>query len=139
LAKAQHTWNFISAGHGWQDINQSGASFSALSNEQKQWAIANYLLLKNNASWLYLCGPQEYGTLLMTPEYAAEIGSPTDTYHQSQGVYIRTFTNGLALVNPSGTGSYSVTLSGLYRDLYGHSLSGQVTLPPASAQVLLRA
>lgn len=139
LAKAQHTWNFISAGHGWQDINQFGASFSALSNEQKQWAIANYLLLKNNASWLYLCGPQEYGTLLMTPEYAAEIGSPTDTYHQSQGVYIRTFTNGLALVNPSGTGSYSVTLSGLYRDLYGHSLSGQVTLPPASAQVLLRA
>jgi hypothetical protein len=138
VAKAQHTWNFISAGHGWQDINQFGASLSALTIAQKQWAIANYLLLKNNASWIYICGPQEYGTLLMIPEYAAQIGSPTDTYHQDQGVYMRHFTNGLALVNPSGTTSYSVTLSGAYHDLYGHSLSGQVTLPPASGQVLLR-
>jgi hypothetical protein len=138
VAKAQHTWNYISAGHGWQDINQFGDSFGALTNAQKQWALANYLLLKNNASWIYICGPQEYGTLLMTPEYAAQIGSPTDTFHQSQGVYMRHFTNGLALVNPSGSASYSVTLSGVYHDLYGHALSGQVSLPPAAGQVLLR-
>jgi hypothetical protein len=138
VAKAQHTWKFISSGHGWQDINQFGVSLSALTTAQKQWAVANYLLLKNNASWIYICGPQEYGTLLMIPEYAAQIGSPTDAYHQSQGVYMRHFTNGLALVNPSETTSYSVSLTGAYRDLYGHTLSGQVTLPPASGQVLLR-
>jgi hypothetical protein len=138
-AKAQHTWSFISAGHGWQDINQFGVALSALSNVEKQWALANYLLLKNNASWIYICGPQEYGTLLMVPEYAAQIGSPTDTYHQSQGVYVRHFTHGLALVNPSATTSYTVTLSGAYHDLYGNSLNGQVTLPPASGQALLSA
>jgi hypothetical protein len=137
VAKAQHTWAFISAGHGWQDINEFGSSFSALTSAQKQWAIANYLLLKNNASWIYICGYQEYGSLLMTPEYTAPIGSPTDTYHQSQNVYVRDFTNGLALVNPSATTSYSVTLSGAYQDLYGHSVGTQVTLPPASGLVLL--
>ncbi len=68
------------AGHGWQDINQFGSSFSTLTNAQKQWAIANYLLLKNNASWMYICGSQEYGTLLLTPEYNAPIGSPTAAY-----------------------------------------------------------
>ncbi len=137
VAKAQHTWKFVSAGHGWQDINQYGNSLSTLTTAQKQWAIANYLLLKNNASWIYICGPQEYGTLLMVPEYAAQIGSPTDIYYQSQAVYMRDFTHGLALVNPSGTTSYTVTLSGIHHDLYGHSVSGQVTLPPASGLVLL--
>lgn len=137
VAKAQHTWNFIRAGHGWQDINQFGSSFSTLSNAQKQWAIANYLLLKNSASWLYVCGPQEYGTLLMTPEYNAPIGSPTDTYYQSQHVYMRDFTNGLALVNPSANASYTVTLSGTHHDLYGHAVGNQVTMPPASGLALL--
>jgi hypothetical protein len=137
VAKAQHTWRFISAGHGWQDINQFGASFSTLTNAQKQWAIANYLLLKNNASWIYICGPQEYGAMLMTPEYGAQIGSPTDAYYQSQSVYMRDFTNGLALVNPSASASYTVTLSGAHHDLYGNAVGNQVTLAPASGMVLL--
>lgn len=137
VAKAQHTWSFINAGHGWQDINQFGNSFSSLSNAQKQWAIANYLLLKNNASWIFICGPQEYGSLLMTPEYGAQIGRPTDAYHQSQSVYLRDFTNGLALVNPSASTSYTVTLSGTHHDLYGNPIGSQVTLPPASGLVLL--
>lgn len=137
VAKAQHTWSFISAGHGWQDMNQFGNSFGSLTTAQKQWAIANYLLLKNSASWIYICGPQEYGTLLMTPEYNAPVGSPTDTYYQSQSVYMRDFTNGLALVNPSASSSYTVTLSGTHHDLYGNAVGTQVTLPPASGLVLL--
>ncbi|HEX9412142.1 MAG TPA: hypothetical protein VF916_01435 [Ktedonobacterales bacterium] len=137
VAKAQHTWSFLSAGHGWQDINQFGSPFSSLTTAQKQWAIANYLLLKNNASWIYICGPQEYGTLLMTPEYGAQIGSPTGAYYQSQSVYMRNFTNGVALVNPSASTSYTVTLAGSHHDLYGHAVGSQVTLPPASGLVLL--
>jgi hypothetical protein len=137
VAKAQHTWSFVSAGHGWQDVNQFGSSFSSLSTAQKQWAIANYLLLKSNASWIFICGPQEYGSLLMTSEYNAKIGSPTDVYHQSQDVYIRDFTNGMALVNPSASSSYTVTLSGTHHDLYGNAVGPQVTLQPASGLVLL--
>jgi hypothetical protein len=137
VAKAGHTWNFIAAGHGWQDINQFGSSFSTLSKAQKQWAIANYLLLKNNASWIYICGYQEYGTLLLTPEYAAPIGSPTDTYFANQNVYRRDFTNGVVLVNPSSHGSVTVWLSGTYHDLYGQTIGSKLTLAPVSAIILL--
>lgn len=137
VAKAQHTWAFISSGHGWQDINRYSNSFSTLSTAQKQWAIANYLLLKNSASWIYIGGSEGYGSLNMVPEYTAQIGSPTDTYHQSQSVYVRNFTNGLALINPSSSTSYTVTLSGTHHDLYGNAVSTQVTLPPASGLVLL--
>ena len=137
LAKAQHTRSFINAGHGWQDINQFGSSFSALTIAQKQWAIANYLLLKNSASWIYICGPQEYGTLLMAPEYTAQIGSPTNAFYQSQGVYMRDFTNGKAIVNPSSNQSFTITLPvNTYKDLYGN-LINSITLPAISGIVLL--
>jgi hypothetical protein len=137
VAKARHMWNFIVSGHGWQDINQFGTPFKTLSNAQKQWAIANYLLLKNNASWIYICGYQEYGTLLLTPEYTAPIGSPTDTYYVNQNVYGRDFTNGVVLVNPSSHGSFTVSLSGTYHDLYGHIIGSKLTLAPVSAIILL--
>jgi len=138
VAKAQHTWNFINSGHAWEDVNQFGTSFSTLTTAQKQWAIANYLLLKNNESWIYMCGPQEYGTLLMAPEYTAQIGSPTNTYYASQNVYMRDFTNGMAIVNPSSTQSVTITLpANAYKDLSGNTVGTSVQLPAVSGLVLL--
>jgi hypothetical protein len=55
----------------------------------------------------------------------------------AQGVYLRPFTNGLAIVNPSASTTYQVTLSGSYQDLYGHAVGPTVALGPASGLVLL--
>ena len=131
----------VNAGHGWQDINQEPVSFANTTKAQRQWALGNYLLLKNNASWIYICGKQEYGTLLVAPEYAAaQVGTPTDTYYADQGVYRRDFSNGLVFVNPSSTNTYTVTIpANTYRDLYGNGQGPTITLPPASAITLLRA
>jgi hypothetical protein len=129
----------VNAGHAWQDINQEPVGFASTSQAQRQWALGNYLLLKNNASWIYICGEAQYGTLLIAPEYsAAQVGTPTDTYYANQGVYRRDFTNGLVFVNPSSTTSYTLTIPAYtYKNLYGNTQPATITLPPASAIVLV--
>jgi hypothetical protein len=137
LRKMQWIQQSLALGHGIISINQEPVNFSSLSVDQVQWALANYLLVKNNASMVYICGHQEYGSIYVRPEYSAQIGSPTGDMTATQNVYMRTFTNGLALVNPSSTASHTVTLSGAHHDLYGHAVGSQVTLPPATGLVLL--
>jgi hypothetical protein len=90
---------------------------------------------------MWICGPGQYGQLLIRPEYAtATVGTPTDDYYLNQNVYRRDFTTGLALVNPSSTASYTVSLppGPSWRDLYGNAQGPTVTLGPASALVLVR-
>src|SRR6266704_1245094 len=88
---------------GWYPNNQEPVPFANLTKSQVQLALANYLLIKNNASYLNISGYQEYGYLQSRPEYAAPIGSPTTSYYSSQNVYMRDFTNGLVMVNPSSS------------------------------------
>jgi hypothetical protein len=131
----------VNAGHGWQDINQEPVSFANTTAAQRQWALANYLLLKSNASWIYICGQGEYHSLLIAPEYAAaQVGTPTDSYYASQSVYRRDFTTGLTLVNPSASTTYTIAIpANTYRDLYGNIEGGSVTLGPESGIVLVDA
>jgi hypothetical protein len=137
--KAAAVASVVYAGHAWQDINQEPVSFANTTRAERQWALGNYLLLKNSTSWVYICGQREYGTLLIAPEYsAAQVGTPTDTYHANQGVYRRDFTNGLVFVNPSSSTSYTVTIPGTtYQDLYGNTQRSSITLPAGSAIVLV--
>jgi hypothetical protein len=67
------------------------------------------------------------------------VGTPTGDYYLNQGVYRRDFSTGLALVNPSSTAAYTVTLptGWSWRDLYGNTQSPTVTLGPASDMVLV--
>src|SRR6266581_3091724 len=116
---------------------QEPVSFANLTNDQVQWALANYLLIKNNTSYLSISGYQEYGYLLIRPEYAAPIGSPTNAYYALQNVYMRDFTGGLVIVNPSSSTQYTVSLpSGKYKDLYGNTIGTSYTLPVHSGVVL---
>src|SRR5579884_3760952 len=140
--KAQATAQFMAAGgRGWEDMNLEPSS--SITTAQRQWALANYLLLKNDHSWVYVCPVSDCydaSTPLEFPEYAAaQVGMATDTYYADQGVYRRDFTNGLVLVNPSSTTSYTVSLTSTYQDLYGTPQSGSVTLTPGSGVVLTQA
>jgi len=126
-------------GKGYLSDNQYPGSFSAVTTAQKQWALANYLLIKGSHSWIYICGRQQYGHMFTMPEYWAPIGAATDAMYRSQNVYMRDFTNGKAIVNPSTNVTYTVSLpANAYKDLYGHAV-GVVTLGPESGIVLLGA
>jgi hypothetical protein len=60
------------------------------------------------------------------------IGQPTGAYYQSQNVYMRDFTGGKVLSNPS-TNSYTVNLGQTYTDLAGNSVTSLVMNPHTGA------
>ncbi len=105
-----------------------------------QWNLAGYLLAKGDNTYFVWRGLQQTpNDVYNEPEYvtAQAIGSPTDPMYQSQNVYMRDFSNGLAIENPSGKSTYTVTFpAGKYHDLYGNAISSY-TMPPHSGLVLL--
>jgi hypothetical protein len=138
LSVMQGLQSYLAGKHAIDFINQEPVPFAQITKGQVQWALANYLLIKNNASYVYIAGYQEYGPLYIRPEYSTQIGSATGQMYQSQGVYMRDFTNGKAIVNPSSTQTFLITLpAGAYKDCYGKSVPS-VTLGIHSAIVLLK-
>ena len=76
---------------------------------------------------------------IWVPEYDAAVGSPVGEPSNSSGVWVRNYTNGLALVNADAATNRSATLPpGAYVDLYGAAASSPVSLAPASGLVLLK-
>jgi hypothetical protein len=108
-----------------------------------QWSLANYLLIKYSHTYFRWGGHTgQYGyPVVPQNEYQTvqAIGSPTDDFYASQHVYLRDFSNGLAVVNPSRTTSYTVSFPvGTYQDLYGNAIT-TVSMPAHSGLVLLLA
>jgi hypothetical protein len=69
---------------------------------------------------------------------------PISAMFQDQGVYWRLYSNGVVLVNPSASQSFTVNLHTVnvdataYTDLYGKVAGQSVSLPPHSGLVLLK-
>ncbi|HVM71215.1 MAG TPA: putative glycoside hydrolase [Anaerolineales bacterium] len=126
-------------GKGFVSINEMPEPFAQVSQAEMQWALANYLLVKGQHSYIAITGIQEYGHQLIAPEYSAAIGHPLGPMYQSQGVYMRDYSNGLAIVNPSSFGqTFNILLPGRkYQDLYGSKVN-LLTLAPQSGSVLLK-
>ena len=71
-------------------------------------------------------------------EYFAQVGHPRTAIYQDQNVYMRTYSTGLAIVNPSPDQAYTVTLpANTYKDLYGRAIT-TVTMQPYSGLVLVK-
>jgi hypothetical protein len=105
-----------------------------------QWAIATYLIARGDHTYLVWRGHRQTpGELYQEPEFAAAaVGAPTDTPYQSQGVWMRDYSNGLAIANPSAANAVTVSLPSVtYIDLYGNPAS-TTTLQPHSGLVLLK-
>lgn len=119
-----------------------GFSFSDLTQQQKQWTIANYLLVKGTHTYVYIARPtdsgEDYGYLNVIPEYSAKVGHAINSMYRSQGVYMRDYSNGKTIVNPSSALAVSITLPPhRYKDLYGNTINTLLTLNPHSGIVLL--
>jgi hypothetical protein len=112
-----------------------------ISEAERQWVIANYLLVKNDCTYMYMSGyngrAQDYGRLILFPEYAIAIGMATGPMTQQQGVFVRTFSTGLAIVNPTAKAANVTLPAGTYTTTGGQTEGPAVTLGPSSAIVLL--
>ncbi|HLX58925.1 MAG TPA: hypothetical protein VKR83_18040 [Ktedonobacteraceae bacterium] len=106
-----------------------------------QWILANYLLVKSHYTYCSFISSvlDRYIQLNVSlPEYFALVGYPLGAIYQSQNVYMRTYSTGMTIVNPSPGQAYSVTLpANTYKDLYGHAIT-TVTMQPYSGLVLVK-
>jgi hypothetical protein len=152
------------SGSAWQQevayleyLNSQGKAFlvngivnapddAAVSDDQINWVLANYLLIKGSASYTYIYAgdrqgftgsPSTYGTFYDRPQYHIQIGYPTSKRYAFAGAQLRSYSGGLVLVNPSSTNSVLVPLGQSYRDISGATVSGTAALPPTSGMVLL--
>jgi hypothetical protein len=81
-------------------------------------------------------GSGDYGSHTEFPEYGVAIGHPTRPVYQSQNVYFRDYSNGVVIVNPSATNSFTVNVGATYTDLGGKAVGPTILLAPTTAVVL---
>jgi len=108
------------------------------------WVIANYLLVKNRCTYMYMTGfnsdgSQDYGSLITFPEYSIQIGHPIRGMEKTQGVWGRAYSGGLALVNPYYATATVTMPAGLWVDVNGNPVGPTLTMTGQTGQVLLKA
>ncbi len=109
-----------------------------ISLPDRLWVIANYLLVKNNCTYMYISGSQDYGRLITFPEYSIAIGHARGAMTKTQGVWLREFSGGLSLVNPYLREKTVRLPAGNYSDVNGNAVGPTVPMPAQSGIVLLK-
>ncbi len=106
----------------------------------QQWlryAVASFLLGKNGAHTYFQFDAGD-PAFLSDPYLSAPVGAPTAPYFKdSTGVYVRTFQNGIVLVNPLAD-QKTVKLDAPYRTLANVVVEESVTMGPRTGLILLR-
>jgi hypothetical protein len=110
--------------------------------EELNWILGSFLMAREHSAYIVITEqPTEtylYPTWPHLPEYDVSVGHPCAEMTMSQGVYVRDFSKGLVLVNPSRSDSFTVTLPpGNFTDLDGGPLAGNVLLAPLAGKVLV--
>lgn len=102
-----------------------------------KYALASFLLGTNGGSYFSFSDVSTTAAMSSAdPEDAVNPGTPVSPYVKIGGVYQRTFSKGLALVNPTKVVA-TVQLAGTYRNLNGSVVSGSITLAPNTGDVLV--
>jgi hypothetical protein len=113
-------------------------SYGQVTESDREWVIANYLLVKGAHTYVGITIP-DYGYFWDFPIYHLAIGSPAGQAHESQNVYVRAFTHGEAIVNPDPSRTIVVHLDRPdYRDTDGRAVPSTLAVPPVSGVVLIR-
>jgi hypothetical protein len=101
------------------------------------WALANYLLMKGDRTYVAWPMDNGYGRIDEYPELYLPIGRPLESFVGVGDVFQRRFEKAIAIVNPASKASATYQVPpGKWRDLAGSEHSGIITLPPASGLVL---
>jgi hypothetical protein len=112
-----------------------------ITQAERLWVVANYLLIRDDCTYVWMSGftrsgAQDYGRILLYPEYKLPIGEATASAKAVQNSWERTYSNGLALVNPSNR-RVVIPLDGNYVDENGRKYSRSITLDAETGEILL--
>jgi Hypothetical glycosyl hydrolase family 15 len=113
------------------------AGTAAEKENARLYALATFLLGNGGDSYFYFTANKTDPATLDDPLYHLQIGSPVGGYVVQNGAYVRTFTSGKVVVNPTSS-VVSVDLGGSYRRPDGSFALG-ATLSPYSAQIFTTA
>lgn len=113
-----------------------------ISQRERLWVIANYLLVKNRCTYMYITGftsdgAQDYGRLITFPEYSIQIGHALGDRVKQHGLWMRQFSNGWSIVNPYNRTITITTPAGQWVDVNGTPVGTSLTLSPQTGTVLL--
>jgi hypothetical protein len=119
---------------------------NATQTQKDQWhryALASFLLGSGGASvpqgGSYFTFLYDHDALKTHSWWQHDLGTPLGSYTKTGGIYQRNFTGGHVLVNPTPTTQSSAltTTSSSLVTLTGTPVTGSITMPPFSGQVLL--
>ena len=114
-----------------------------ITQADRLWVLANYLLVKNRCTYVYMTGitngAQDYGSLVVFPEYSIAIGHAIGGRKKTQGVWERRFSGGLTLVNPYRQAATVTLPAGSYVDVNGKAVGPTVTVERQTGLILLNA
>ncbi len=128
---------------GYISINQVEGAVEKADPAQIEWVIANFLLTRGPQSLLaitpFIDKKAIYQEFHYRPEMNVNIGSPVDNAVQQQKAWIRKFTKGMVVVNPSAAETITITLPrGKWKTISGQIQQSALQVPPACGFVLTR-
>ena len=140
LVQIQTIQNIIKLGKGFiLNAYEPETSYSSITSQEVLWDLSNYLLIKGDHTFTYVSvNPKSpvWETFSDRLEYHALIGHPISGIYTSQGVYMRMYSNGLAIVNPSSTKIYRLSFIHPYKDIRGNTITSY-TIGVHSGLILL--
>lgn len=101
----------------------------------QRYARASFLLAWDGGPSSLVLTPPTPGREPRTPDGTADVGVPTAPRTAVESAWLRPYSRGVVVVNPSPTAAATVPLGGTYAHP-DHGKVARVTLPPASGVVL---
>ncbi len=136
LRKVENTIEIQNRGTAVYSVNYV-STFPPLP-EESEWILGSFLMGRQHAAYLLITLRRGVRWPHL-PQYDEDMGHPCAPMRSAENVYLRDFSHGLAVVNPSPVSSYAVTLPpGSFRDLYGARIGeSRLVLGPMTGRVLL--
>lgn len=139
----EQKFNFVRSVEGkrmhWAINETTTKQLSDAAPSQIDYAIANYYLYRERGSMLTVCGPQEYGRFLDTPDMHIDLGHPLGPpVRESSGAWIRSYSKGMVVVNPYSKAAVKPNLPpGVWIDSHGAEHTDRIEVGPVSSYLLL--
>ena len=127
-------------------IQNQGAAYFSLNyvstfpptEDDIDWILGSFLMGREHAAYVLITTTDGVRWPHL-PEYDEDVGHPCAPMSSVDNVYLRDYSKGLTVVNPSSTFSYTFNLPpGEFYDLYGKQIEGDtLDLGPMTGKVLL--
>ena len=133
-------WALQKNGTCYEENGEEPQLSKDITQAERLWVVGNYLLTRDDCTYVWISGftatgQQDYGKLVLYPEYRLPVADPASAATQIGNGWQREYTRGVVVVNPS-LKKATFPLSHVYVDENGNVYSKSIALAPRTAQIL---